>query len=169
MSSRVKSPTNLAVPGVPVPGTSPLTILVADDNDDDLLLLKLMLKRSRILNPIRSVGTVADAISYLKGEAPFDDRVAHPFPGLIFVDLHLRDASGFDLLRWIKSNQGYAPAGVVVLTGSDVNAIKRGYDLGAQSFLVKPLNFEDVRNMASLLRGLNLVSTQAGHRLELTS
>ncbi|HZO55128.1 MAG TPA: response regulator [Bryobacteraceae bacterium] len=159
----MKSRLNSETLGPPVS----LTILVVDDSQDDLLLLKLMLQRSRILNPLQSVNSVADAICYLKGEGPFADRLAHPFPGLIFIDLHLSDGSGFELLRWIQRNQLHAPAGVVVLSGSDVNAIKHAYELGAQSFLVKPLKFEDVRNMATLLRGLNLLATPAGYLLEL--
>jgi len=143
------------------------TILVVDDNSDDILLLKRMFRRSRILNPMQAVNTVEDAICYLKGEGVYSDRTRCPFPTLLLVDLHLSDGSGFDVLRWIRDNKGNSPVGVVVLSGSDMNAFKMAYDLGAHSFLVKPLRFEDFENMVSHVRGITLTSTADGYLLDL--
>src|SRR5690242_5458098 len=102
-----------------------------------------MFRRSRILNPLQTVNTVEDAICYLKGEGDYSDRARYPVPTLLFVDLHLSDGSGFDVLRWIRANKGNSPVGVVVLSGSDMEAFKVAYELGAHSFLVKPPRFED--------------------------
>ena len=143
------------------------TILVVDDNEDDIMLLKRMFRRSRILNPMQAVNTVEDAICYLKGEGVYSDGVRYPFPTLLLVDLHLSDGSGFDVLRWIRDNKGNSPVGVVVLSGSDMNAFKMAYDLGAHSFLVKPLRFEDFENMVSHVRGITLTSSADGYLLEL--
>jgi CheY-like chemotaxis protein len=142
-------------------------ILVVDDRQDDVDLLRVMFKRFRIVNPINSVRSVEDAICYLKGEGAFADRSTYPLPGLILLDLHLSDGSGFDVLRWIRLHQSGASFAVVVLTGSDVAAIGWAYDLGADSFLIKPLRFPDFENLVSNLRGLKLTSTADGHLLEL--
>jgi CheY-like chemotaxis protein len=142
------------------------TLLVVDDRPDDIELLKLMFKRSRILNPVHYVAGVEDAICYLKGEGAYADRKAYPFPTLVFVDLHLRDGSGFDILRWIRSHQGHSPIAVVVLSGSDVNAFKQAYELGAHSFLTKPLKFEDFENMVTHVRGIKLTMSAEGRALE---
>ena len=143
------------------------TLLVVDDRPDDIELLKLMFKRSRILNPVRYVSTVEDAICYLKGEGDYADRKAWPFPTLVFVDLHLPDGSGFDVLRWIRGHQGPSPIAVVVLSGSDVNAFRQAYELGAHSFLTKPLKFEDFENMVAHVRGIRLTMTAEGRVLEI--
>jgi len=143
------------------------TILVVDDNEDDITLMKRMFRRSRILNPVQAVTTVENAICYLKAEGVYSDRARYPFPTLLFVDLRLSDGSGFDVLRWIRSNKARSPVGVVVLSGSDINAFKMAYDLGAHSFLVKPLRFEDFQNMVTHVRGIKLTSSADGYLLEL--
>ena len=141
-------------------------ILVVDDRQDDLELIRLMFKRSRILNPLKIVSSVNDALCYLKGEGAFADRKASPFPGLLLLDLHLPDGSGFDVLRWIRAHPTAAPLAVVVLTGSDIAAISWAYDLGADSFLIKPLSLPDFENMVTKLRGIKLSSTTDGRLLD---
>ena len=139
------------------------TILVVDDNEDDIKIMRLMFQRSRILNPLKSVNTVEDAVCYLKGAGKYSDRALFPFPTLIFVDLHLPDGSGFDVLRWMRSQYAASPMGVVVLSGSDLNAFKEAYKLGAHSFLVKPISFDDFEATVTHLRGLKLTSCPAGY------
>jgi len=143
------------------------TILVVEDRPDDIELLKLMFRRSRILNPIQSVETVRDAICYLKGEGIYKDRETYPFPTLVLIDLTLSDGSGFEILRWIRNRAPQSPLAAVVLSGSNVDAFKQAYELGAHSFLTKPLKFEDFENMVSHVRGIKLSSTPEGRLLEL--
>ena len=143
------------------------TILLVEDNDDDIMLMKVMFRRSRILNPLQFVQSVYDAICYLKGEGVYSNRDAYPLPILLFIDLHLGDGSGFDILRFIQAHQIQSPLALVVLSGSDRNAFKQAYDLGAHSFLVKPLRFDDFENMLRHLRGLKLTHTERGVLLAL--
>jgi len=142
------------------------TILVVEDRPDDIELLKLMFRRSRILNPIQSVETVRDAICYLKGEGIYKDRETYPFPTLVLIDLTLSDGSGFEILRWIRNRAPQSPLAAVVLSGSNVDAFKQAYELGAHSFLTKPLKFEDFENMVSHVRGIKLTMTPEGRLLE---
>ncbi len=148
------------------PKALPATILVVDDNDNDAALLRLMFRRSRILNPLQVVNSIQDAISYFQGQGEFADRTTYPFPILVLLDGHLRDGTGFDLLRWLQVHKPAAPLAVVMLTGSDVHAFKMSYDLGAQSFLSKPLKFEDFQNMVEHVRGIKLVGTSEGRVVE---
>lgn len=165
----MKTASELGTEGVTRVGvtSSAKTILVVDDSQNDVMLLKLMFRRSRILNPLQVVGTVHDAMGYLKGEGMYADREKYPFPTLLLLDLHLRDGSGFDVLRSIQQNRAKSPVGVVVLSGSDINAFKRAYELGANSFLVKPLRFEDFQNMVDHIRGIKLIAMPEGHLLEI--
>jgi CheY-like chemotaxis protein len=141
-------------------------ILVVDDREDDILLLKRMFKTAGILNEIHCVGTITDAIAYLKGDGVYSDREKHPVPILLILDMHLPDGSGFDALNWLKENRSKSPVAVVVLTGSDVGAIRQAYEKGAHSFLTKPLHFEDFQNMVAHARGIKLTSTSEGRMLE---
>lgn len=142
------------------------TVVVVEDNDNDATLLKLMFRRSRILNPLQVIDSLHDAICYLKGEGKFADRLAHPFPMMLMIDSHLGDGSGFDLMRWLCENRAHVPSVVVMLTGSDVPSFELSYALGAQSFLTKPLKFEDFKNMVERVRGIKLTTRQDGHLLE---
>ncbi|HKQ37492.1 MAG TPA: response regulator [Verrucomicrobiae bacterium] len=143
------------------------TILVVDDRLDDVELLKVMFRRSRILNPLHVVHTTLDAVCYLKGEGRFADRELYPFPALVLLDLHLPDGHGFDVLRWVHDHCRDAALAVVVLTGSDVHAIRQSYELGSHSFLTKPLKYEDFENMVRNVRGIKLTSMGYGSLLEL--
>ena len=142
------------------------TVLVVDDRPDDLELLRIMFRRSRIRNPMQTVDKVHDAICYLKGEGVYADRRKYPFPVMALLDLHLPDGCGFDVLRWIRANRALSPLAVVVLSGSDVMAFRQAYELGAHSFLVKPLKFEEFHNMVSFLRGIKMTRTAEGYVLE---
>jgi len=143
----------------------PKTVLVVDDREDDIELLRRMFKRSRILNPLQKVHTVEETICYLKGQGIYADRKTFPFPTLILIDLHLSDGSGFDVLRWIQKHPSVAPVAVVVLSGSNVNAFRQAYELGAHSFLVKPLKFEEFKNMVDHVRGIKLIPVPGGRLL----
>jgi len=149
--------------------TTARTILLVEDSEDDARLLKLMFRRSRILNPVQAVRTVREAISYLTGEGIYVDRRVYPFPTLLFLDLHLSDGSGFDILRWLRAHRDHSPLAVVLLSGSDIKAFKQAYDLGAHSFLVKPLKFDEFENMVQHVRGISLKRTSEGHLLEVDS
>src|SRR5262247_8184 len=142
------------------------TILVLEDRYEDYELLEQMVRRSNILNPIKHVETVAETIRYLKGEDQYADRARFPFPLMMLLDIRVPDGSGYDVLRWLAQNDGSKPRAVVVLTGSDVSAIRRAYADGANSFLVKPIRFEDFENMTKAVRGIRLTKTDGSHVLE---
>jgi len=115
------------------------TILLVEDSEDDVFLMKRALKESNILNPLQIAVHGQHAIDYLAGTGKYADRVQHPLPSLIFLDLKLPFKHGFEVLQWIREQPGLAAILVIVLTSSsEERDIQQAYRLGARSFLVKP-------------------------------
>jgi CheY-like chemotaxis protein len=88
------------------------------------------------------------ALAYLNAEGPYADRATYPLPTLILLDLKMPRATGFEVLHWIRQHPQVGSIPVVVLSGSELqDDIRRAYDVGANSYLVKPLGFESLVNM----------------------
>lgn len=137
------------------------TILLVDDNEDDQLLLRQAFSRVRPTPALRVVSSGEEAIAYLQGDGPFGDRNEFPLPDLVLLDLKMPRKSGFEVLEWIRAQPHLRGLCVVVLTSSEAAwDVKRAYDLGASSFLVKPVDFQEFKNMCELIRtywmGMNL-------------
>jgi CheY-like chemotaxis protein len=116
------------------------TILVAEDNPDDAFLLKRAFVQAGINVRLDFVQDGEQAIHYLKGENGYADREAHPFPVLLLLDLKMPRLDGFDVLEWLRQQPGGLKRLLVtVLTSSDQPSdVDRAYDLGANSYLIKP-------------------------------
>jgi CheY-like chemotaxis protein len=123
-------------------------ILVADDDADDVVLLRRAFRKANLSNPIQVVHDGEAAIAYLSGEGRFGDRDDHPLPALMLLDLKLPRKSGFEVLEWIRSQPGLRRLRVVVLSSSSQSAdVDRAHELGANSYLVKPVAFDDLVSM----------------------
>jgi len=128
------------------------TILLAEDREDDIILVQRAFERGGILNPLFVVRDGEEAINYLSGVFPFSDRVCFPIPALLLLDLKMPRADGFDVLRWLKTQPDLASLRVVVLTSSeDIRDVTKAYQLGANSFLVKPLDFHNTIAMVETI------------------
>jgi CheY-like chemotaxis protein len=132
-------------------------ILVVEDSPDDALLMECVMRDAGIRSEVRVVGSADEAIAYLTGAGPYSDRKLFPVPQLAFIDLKLPGKSGHDLLEWMKTQEMLKGLVKVVLTGSDdPRDLKKAYDLGANSYLKKPLTGEQLsgpsRNILMLLR-----------------
>lgn len=129
-------------------------ILVVDDREDDIIMLKRAFKKANVLNPIQVTRSGEEAISYLKGEDRYENRSEFPLPDLILLDLKMPAVDGFDVLRWIRSQPQFKALRVVVLTSSDaLKDVNLAYQLGANSFLVKPLEFQQFVNITQAIQG----------------
>jgi CheY-like chemotaxis protein len=123
-------------------------ILIIEDDLNDVLLMKRALAKSGVDNPVHVVPDGEKAIEYLTGKGQFSDREANPFPGLILTDLKMPRMSGIEVLKWLKNNPTYKVVPTIVLTSSMEKAdILQAYFYGANSYLVKPGNFEDLQKM----------------------
>ena len=92
-------------------------------------------------------------MAYLLGEAPFDDRNRHPMPAIILLDLNLPRVSGFEVLERLRRDPALHRLPVVVMTGSTSDPdVNRAYDLGANSYVVKPVTFGALSDMVQTLR-----------------
>ena len=123
-------------------------ILVVEYNENDVTLIRRALAKSGITNPPHFVKTGEEAINYLVGVAPHSNREIFPLPALVLLDLNLPVMDGFEVLKWLRAHPHLKELPVVVLAGSShIREVNKAYQLGANSFLVKPMELE---NMASL-------------------
>ena len=114
------------------------TVLIVEDSEDDLFLIKMACKRAGIPHHFQSVTNGQAAIDYLAGTAPYADRNEHPFPSLVFLDIKMPKRDGHEVLKWIRSEPGMKNLPVVMLTSSSRDQdVSRAYELGVTSYLRK--------------------------------
>lgn len=140
----------------------PDLILLVDDREEDVLLVRRAFTKARVLNRVEVAWSGEEAIAYLSGSGKFANRAEYPVPALVLLDIKMPALDGFEVLRWIRRVSLYPTLRVVMLTSSelmrDVNA---AYELGANSFLVKPVDFERFVEISQALSGYWLWMDQA--------
>ena len=120
-----------------------ITILVADDDPDDCLLVSKAFKASRLCNDLRFASDGEDLMDYLYERGNYEEPGQAPRPGLILLDLNMPRKDGREALKEIKADPALREIPVVVLTTSkDDEDILRSYNLGANSYITKPVTFE---------------------------
>lgn len=134
------------------PSARPVILLV-DDNPHDVVLIRLAFRKVGIIDSIQLVKDGGEAIRYINGDGLYADRIHYPPPTLLLLDLKMPGANGFEVLKWIREQTHLDSLVVVVMSGSKEDAdIQRAYDLGANSYLVKPTKFEDLVKMMESLK-----------------
>lgn len=127
------------------PDRKPMVILMADDDDDDFLLTQKALKQSKLLNTLIRVKDGEELLDYLLGRNDFTDRSAYERPGVILLDLNMPRMDGREALKQIKSNDDLNDIPVVVFTTSKAEEdIYKSYKLGVNSFITKPVTFDNL-------------------------
>jgi CheY-like chemotaxis protein len=122
----------------------PITILLADDDEEDRMLTSEALNESRVVNDLKFVEDGEDLLDYLYRRGKYDADSA-PRPGLILLDLNMPRKDGREALKEIKADPDLRRIPIVVLTTSKAEEdIYRTYDLGANSFIAKPVKFESL-------------------------
>jgi CheY-like chemotaxis protein len=130
------------------------TVLLVEDDPDDVLLTRRAFAKAHFPTPLHVVSDGQGAIDYLGGEGEYADRGRFPLPLILLLDLKLPRRSGFEVLQWLRGQPGLRRIPVVVLTGSGQSVdVNRAYDLGANSYLVKPVRSDD---LTDLVKSLNL-------------
>lgn len=115
------------------------TLLLVEDNEDDVFLMKRALRFAGIKNPLQIAEDGQAAIDYLAGAGAYADRTRFPLPHLVFLDLKLPYKTGHEVLEWIRRQPAFSTLIVIVLTSSSEPVdLARAYQLGANSFVVKP-------------------------------
>ncbi len=139
-------------------------ILMADDDDDDRLLARDALAECQVSAELHCVENGEELLNYLLRRGPYLDPARSPRPGLILLDLNMPRKDGRDALREIKLHPELRRIPVVVLTTSRADTdIERIYDLGANSFIAKPVSFHSLVEVMKALAGywFNLVELPA--------
>jgi CheY-like chemotaxis protein len=128
-------------------------ILLVEDNEDDVFLMKHALNGAGVTNPVLVVETGQQAIDYLSGANRYQDRTRYPMPVIVFLDLKLPLMSGHEVLAWIRGQRQLESLVVVVLTSSnEPSDVRRSYSLGANSYLVKPLSAQQLLDLAKAFK-----------------
>jgi CheY-like chemotaxis protein len=128
-------------------------ILQVEDEESDVLFVQMAAEQAGILKPFQVVRDGREALEYLAGKGKFADREQHPIPCVVLLDLKLPHVSGLDVLKFIRSQPQLAALVVIVFTSSDQNSdIEAAYRLGANSYIVKPLNPADLTNILALIK-----------------
>lgn len=127
-------------------------ILLAEDEEDYVLLIRQAFIKADIPNPLHVLWNGQEVIAYLKGEGKYSNRDEYPLPDLLLLDLKMPRVNGFEVLKWLRAQPGLATLRVLVLTSSDqIRDVNEAYRLGANSFMVKPNDFEDTVQLSRLI------------------
>lgn len=128
-------------------------LLHVEDDPNDLLLLQRAFRKANAQVTIQPVNDGDKAVAYLSGADEFTDREKYPLPGIVLLDLKMPRKSGLEVLQWIRSQQKLRRLIVIVFTSSkhdeDVN---KAYDIGANSYLVKPVGFDMLVDVAKMIQ-----------------
>ena len=120
-------------------------ILVAEDNPDDFFLLKQAARKATVTSSLHAVCDGYEALAYLNGDGPYSDRIAYPWPDLLLLDLNMPRVNGFEVLEWLRKQPSRGRLIVYVLTSScRIEDVRRAYDLGANSYVMKPARLDDL-------------------------
>ena len=145
------------------------SILLVEDDANDALLVRMAFQRTRSGIPLIIVPNGVEAVDYLKGNGPYKDRQKYPFPDILLLDLKLPEMSGLEVLRWIRADPNYKRLPVIVLTNSvQDNDARQAYEAGANSYVIKPTDFnqlvETVQNLGDFwLEGTKLPDVGPHH------
>ena len=123
-------------------------VLIADDSEADIFFLLRAFAASKVKNPVYVVRSGSEAIEYLAGQGRFSNRSRYPLPKIVFLDLKMPAPDGLEVLRWKDRHKGLPRILWVAMSNFDVvKTINEAYAAGATTFLTKPLDAADVRNL----------------------
>ncbi len=129
------------------------SILLVEDSEDDVFLMQRALKFAQLRDALYVVGDGQEALDYLAGEGKYANRERYPMPAIVLLDLKLPKRSGFEILSWARCSARMYALIVVVFTSSNQPAdITEAYRLGANSYVVKPVNFDQLVEFAKVLK-----------------
>lgn len=138
------------------------TILLVEDDPNDVFLIQRAFRKANLANPIQVMNDGEAAVLYLSGQEPYAERDRYPLPMLMLLDLKLPRRSGLEVLEWLKQQPKLKRLPVVVLTSSREHTdLNRAYDLGANSYLVKPVAFDSLLNMVQTLNQYWLIINES--------
>lgn len=134
------------------------TVLLCEDDPDDVLLTQIAFEKARLANPLQVVRDGEEVIAYLQGDGRFANRTRFPLPILLLLDLKMPKLDGFHVLEWLRGQPGLDRMCVAIMTSSDHDPdISRAYELGADSYLIKPPDAEALLALVQRLQAYWLI------------
>ncbi|HEX9411648.1 MAG TPA: response regulator [Actinomycetota bacterium] len=142
LEQRTTEPSAAATAGPPI-------LLVEDDRGQSRLVERVF-RKAGVANPLRIFHEGNGALAYLEGQEGYADRTRFPLPVLVLLDVHIPGRSGLELLTWLRQQPALERIPVVMLSGSSESEdIDRAFELGANSYLVKPVAFDALLDTVS--------------------
>jgi len=126
-------------------------ILIAEDDENDAIILERALRKVGFKNPVHFCRDGTEVLDYLRGEGPFNDREKFPFPRMLITDLKMPKMGGIEILKWLYHHSDCNLIPKIVLTASKhASDVQEAYKWGANSYLVKPGGYESLTQMLKL-------------------
>jgi CheY-like chemotaxis protein len=127
-----------------------IRVLLVEDDPNDIVLTRRAFRKAELPEPIAIVKDGEQAVAYLGATGEFTDRRAHPLPDLVLLDLKLPRMTGLEVLTWLRQQPSLQRLPVIVLTSSrEISDVNRAYELGANSYLSKPVTFDSLTRIVS--------------------
>jgi CheY-like chemotaxis protein len=125
------------------------TVLLVEDDLNDIFLVKRAFKKAQIQNPLQVVTDGSEAVDYLRGAGRYGDRLAYPLPKLMVMDIKMPRKTGFEVLEWVKGQSHRLRRIPIIIVSSSERAadINRAYELGANAYMVKPMEYRAVEHL----------------------
>ena len=132
------------------------TILLVEDNDEDVFLLRRALRKHNLECSLQTAEDGEEAIEYLGGTGKYVDRRAYPFPSLVLLDLKLPYVNGFEVLAWIGTQPSCKDLRIIILTssGEETDRVK-AKEFGIRDYYLKPPTADLIGNIVAALREVN--------------
>ena len=129
------------------------TILLVDDSEDDLLLMKHACEAAHFKPSVRTVGNGEEALAYLQGAGVFGDRTKFPLPTVMLLDLNMPKVNGYDVLAWVRTQPVLKRLSIIFFSASArPEDVEKAFELGANSYLVKPGSLAELIALMCSLR-----------------
>lgn len=136
-------------------------VLLAEDEPNDVFLLKHAFEKASVENPLYTVSDGQEAIDYLSGTGKFSDRIQFPFPNLLILDLKMPRKTGLQVLQWLQNDQKLRNLPTIILSSSaHPDDVDKAYLLGANAFIVKPLSVQERTELARMIKCFWLVMNE---------
>ena len=127
------------------------TILLVEDDENDAMLVRMAFEKNNIPNPIQWVRDGQEAVAYLNGDGVYADRAQYPFPEVLLLDLKMPRMTGLELLAWIQEHPDFKIIPTIIMTSSKQELdIEKAYRLGANTYMTKPISFDELASMVKL-------------------
>jgi len=146
-------------------GTKTQALLLVEDDPNDIHFFRRGLEKAGLADGLQVAEDGEEAIAYLEGRGPYENRADHPLPALIVLDLKLPKLGGLEVLRWLRGESSHREIPVIILTSSEqASDIARAQELGVTAYHIKPVDYKDSCDLVKSL-GLHwarLSGTAAG-------